>query len=59
MSFNGWLEENKPDYLVLLEYIKTFETIKEQILDLKDVQKERQQYEEWMQDDYQPNLPGN
>ena len=52
MSFNGWLEENKPEYLVLLDYIKTFETLKEQILDLKEVQKERQDYEEWMQDDY-------
>lgn len=59
MSFNGWLEENKSEYLTLLDYIKTFETLKDQILDLKEFQKERQDYEEWMQDDYQSNLPGD
>ena len=43
----------------MLEYIKSFETIKEQILDLKEVEGERQQYEVRLQDIYEPQMRGS
>jgi len=41
MSFSSWIEDNKQCHLYLLDYIKQFETIKEQTLDLKQVEAER------------------
>ena len=41
ICFSSWLENNKQTHMVLLEYIKSFETIKEEILELKDREGQR------------------
>lgn len=49
MSFGSYLEDKKPNHLVLLEYIKIYETIREKVIDLEDLQSKRSQAESVMQ----------
>lgn len=45
MAFHSYLEKEKPEHIVLLDYVKLFETIKDKESDLSYLQVKREEAE--------------